>query len=269
MALILGRININNVEVLEVDGDPSAGAGTAAPIASLAVHDSGTIGRLYFKQGGADTAWTLVDMQEGDDWNLDGNTLTGAAFNTPNEFFGSVNDFDLVFQRNNQEKMRVVNEGLLIGLNASIGGRLQVGTDLGSILASWTTRSGVVGGANVVRVVRQYKVQTADAIETVLASIAVPANTRAQIKMFAGGNQHGGTAGSNNDGADYERTLSATSDGTNAVINKYSTDFTAEDVRAFNIIPEVNGTSIDFKVKGDADRDLAWSGHAEILLMSN
>ena len=266
MSEIIGRINVNDFEIMQVDADPAAAAGTPAPVGSMAVHDSGVIGRLYFKQGLADVAWTLVDMQEGDDWNLDGNALSGAGPTTPNEFYGSTNDYDLIFKRNNQEKARIVDAGLLIGLSASIGGRLQVGTDLASILASYTTRSGGVGGADVIRIVRQFKVQTVDATETVLASIAIVDNQRAQIKFYAGCNQHGGIAGAVGDGADYIRTVSAKALAGAATIQKYSTDFTSEDVKDFKLVSVVNVANIDFKVTGEVDRDLAWSGHAEISL---
>lgn len=56
MAGILGRITINDVEHLEVDGDPSAGAGTAAPLSTVAAYG----GFNWIKNGTGDTDWDKV-----------------------------------------------------------------------------------------------------------------------------------------------------------------------------------------------------------------
>jgi hypothetical protein len=125
MATITGLITVNGKEVLEVDAGPSAGGGTPASIGSLAMFNNGALGTAYLKSGAADTAWSKLDASD-NDWALDGNALTGAAFNTPDQFFGSTNDYDVVHIRNNTELMRLVSQGLLIGLNANAGGRLQV-----------------------------------------------------------------------------------------------------------------------------------------------
>jgi len=47
----------NSVRLLEVTADPSAGAGIAAPIGSIASRDNGGVGELWQKQGAADVAW--------------------------------------------------------------------------------------------------------------------------------------------------------------------------------------------------------------------
>ena len=58
MANILGLLTVNNKEVLEVDAIPSAGAGTPAPVGSIAFFETGSnVGELYLKVGIADTAW--------------------------------------------------------------------------------------------------------------------------------------------------------------------------------------------------------------------
>ena len=60
MALIEGQITINEVDVLEVDSNPGAGAGTPAPVGSLAIEQDeiNSEGRLYQKTGPLDTDWS-------------------------------------------------------------------------------------------------------------------------------------------------------------------------------------------------------------------
>ena len=60
MANIIGRITVNEKDILEVDSDPSAGGGTAAPIGSEALLNNGGVGQMYLKIGAADTAWDAV-----------------------------------------------------------------------------------------------------------------------------------------------------------------------------------------------------------------
>jgi hypothetical protein len=58
---IIGLITVNNKEVLEVSGVPSASPGIPAPIGSIAMYDNGSgVGEEYIKIGAADTAWDRV-----------------------------------------------------------------------------------------------------------------------------------------------------------------------------------------------------------------
>jgi len=272
MSLILGRITVNNKEILEVDGDPALVAGTKAPLGSLALHDTGVIGRMYLKNGVADTAWTQVDTVEGDDWNLDGNDLTGLTFDAPDQFFGSNNNYDVSFRRNSIEIMRMISEGLLIGASSSIGGRLQISQALTEILMNQQSPAGAVGGANVIRISRQFKVQTVDDTITPLVDLAIPEDYRMQVKAYIGCNQHGGVVGDTADGADYERTDSVKRlTGASATIEKWQSDFTSEDVGGFKIDSQINGVSENFEitVQGATDRNLAWSAHVEYSLFSD
>jgi hypothetical protein len=67
MANITGLITVNNKQILEVDSDPSAILGVAAPIGSLALFDSGSSGVLYVKSGSADTAWSIISTVTAED----------------------------------------------------------------------------------------------------------------------------------------------------------------------------------------------------------
>ena len=58
MANILGRKTWDATQILEVDADPAAGVGTAAPIGSLALSEDGT--GPYVKTGATDVDWTAV-----------------------------------------------------------------------------------------------------------------------------------------------------------------------------------------------------------------
>ena len=60
MATINGRQTLNNgVQIIQVDGDPSAGGGTPAAIGSIALVD--TDGSFWTKTSGPDTGWELLD----------------------------------------------------------------------------------------------------------------------------------------------------------------------------------------------------------------
>lgn len=60
MANILGRQTVNEKEVIEVDADPSAVAGTVSPAGSLAMWNDAGVGKEFIKVGAADTAWDRV-----------------------------------------------------------------------------------------------------------------------------------------------------------------------------------------------------------------
>jgi hypothetical protein len=65
MANVTGQLTLNQLSVLEVDADPSAGGGTPAPIGSFAYFNNGTIGVSYVKVGSSNTAWNAVSSQSG------------------------------------------------------------------------------------------------------------------------------------------------------------------------------------------------------------
>lgn len=270
---IIGRITVNSKLVLEVDSIPSVAPGIPAPLGSMAMNDSGVIGRLYVKIGVADTAWDQVDTSIGDDWNLDGNVLTGGAL-APNEFFGSTSDHDVVYKRNDAEVCRLINDGLLIGLATAIPSfstaKLQLATTANGDILRAESGPNNGSGARVIRVSRQYKIQTTDAVEIALASLTIPDTSRVQAVCHIGGRQHGGAGGSVGDGADYIRTFSAKRDGGNAILNGKQTDFTEEDSGTFNADVATDGANaIEIKVTGGATRNMAWSCHMEYMVFTD
>lgn len=62
MANIENTITVGEVDILEVDQDPSLGAGTSSPVGSLAIvqNETDEKGTLYQKTGPLDTDWTLI-----------------------------------------------------------------------------------------------------------------------------------------------------------------------------------------------------------------
>lgn len=271
MANIIGLITVNQKDILEVDADPSAGAGTPAARGSMAMYDSGAVGSVFIKTGTADTAWQQIDVPENYDWTLYGNILTGATFDVPDQFMGSTNNYDVIFRQNNVERMRVVAQGLLIGLNASIGGRLQLGVaSLGDEIFKQSSPNGG-SGAIVSHVTRQYKVQTTDATLTSLATLAIPTDSVMYAKMTVVSRQHSGSGGSAGDGAAYVREVHARNVGGVCTIRKLQTSFTGEDAGAFDVAIDIVplSTNIRYRVQGDANRNMAWSAHTEIMIATN
>lgn len=269
MANVTGLITVNGKQVLEVDADPGAAAGTAAPLGSMAMYDSGSVGSVYIKTSAADTGWQRIDVPEGQDWQIDGNPLSGSGPTAPDQFFGSTNDFDVAFRRNNTELMRIATAGILVGLNASLGGRLQVGVGaLGDEILKQISPNGGAG-SQVIHVTRQYKVQTTDAVATTLADVAVPADNVISIEMKIVCRQHGGTAGAAGDGAAYVRHIHARNNAGTVTIRQTATQVTSEDVNAFNVTASVNTSNVRFQVVGQTDRNIAWAGHSQLMFISN
>jgi hypothetical protein len=266
MAAIIGLITVNGKEILEVDAVPSVGLGTPAPRASMAMYDNGAAGFLYVKTGTADTAWQQVDVPEANDWELFGNTLSGGAPSTPNESFGSNNDYDVILKRNNSELARLVTGALLVGLNASLGGRLQVGVGaLGDEILKQSSPNGG-SGARVAHVTRQYKVLTTDATLTNLGLVAIPNNTVIYSKMTILTRQTGGVSGAAGDGAAYVRETHGRNVAGVCTIRKLQTSFTSEDAGTFDVAVDISTTNIRYRVQGDTDRNMSWIGHAEIMI---
>ena len=260
---VIGLITVNGKEILEVDAVPSSGGGIASPKGSIAMYDTGTVGEVYIKSGAADTAWSLIEIPDNSDWNLAGNTLTGA------EFLGSLNDQDVYFKRNNIEQMRIVSGAILMGLNASLGGRLQVaGAALGDELLKQISPNGG-SGSQVIKVSRQYKVQTTDATLTTLFDYAVPTDSVIYLKTEVAARQHGGVGGAVGDGAAYVRDTHARNNAGTVTIRKNQTSFTSEDLNAFDLIMSVSTTNVRAQVQGAVDRNMAWFAHTEALIAVN
>lgn len=96
MANIIGRLTNNEVEVLQVDAAPGAGAGTSAPIGAVASFSNGTTGTFYLKTGALDTAWDQFNTAA-----VAGGVLTGVAGRLP-VYYQSGNQVDDEYAQNGQ-----------------------------------------------------------------------------------------------------------------------------------------------------------------------
>lgn len=262
MANVTGLITVNSKEILEVDADPSAGAGTPASIASLAMYDNGAAGFLYIKTGAADTAWTLVDSSA-NDWSLAGNTLTGGGPTTPNEYFGSNNDYDVRFLRNSIEQMRLVNGALLVGLSATIGGRLQIGQTVAN--TDMMAEVFNAGANQILKVSRMNRLTTVGAA-TATNSIAIPNDYNALVTSSACVRQTGGATGAAGDGASYIRTLHARNIAGAVTVFQQQSDYTYEVNGGLNYSGAASGANVDFTASGVANRNLTWGIYTELLI---
>jgi hypothetical protein len=258
------RLTVNDLEILEVDSDPTTGGGLTAKQGAVGVfRNEGGTATAWLKTGPADVDWKKIDVSD-NDWSLAGNALAGA------EVFGSTNNQDVNFVRNNQAIMSLVNNGVLIGIASAYGGKLDIGASaLGDILQVLSSPNGGAG-AKVVKISRQYKVQTTDNADTPLATLAIPDDSRLQIEAWIGANQHGGTAGSVGDGADYRRIGSFKRVGGGATaLNGRTTPFTEEDDNFFRARLLPTGNNVEISVRGNTDKNLAWSAHVEYMIFQN
>lgn len=92
MAQILDIVTVGEKTIYNVDQDPSAGAGTAAEIGSVAILESGSsVGEAYLKVGAADTAWDKFSTVTSNDNVKQGNFRRLAIYDTDANGF-SVDD---------------------------------------------------------------------------------------------------------------------------------------------------------------------------------
>ncbi len=88
----------------------------------------GAAGYTFVNDGAGNLSWQPA--ASGLFWTTTGNVLTGATPQTPAQYFGSVNNYDVVFYSNNTEKMRIGAAGHLLPA---------ANQDLGSIASPWRT----------------------------------------------------------------------------------------------------------------------------------
>jgi hypothetical protein len=166
--------------------------------------------------------------------------------------------------------MRLVSQGLLIGLNANAGGRLQVqASALGEQILRQQSPSGDAS-APVIKVSVQRKVQTVDDTLTTIADIAVPLNSYMKLNFNLVARQHGGVAGTIGEGAAYERDVAARNIGGVVTVQREQTSFTHRDDNGFLLSSAgISGTNVRYQISGETDKDLAWYAHYEFMIALN
>lgn len=257
---VIGLITVNGKEILEVDADPTTGGGIAAPTGSIAMWDNAGVGVVYFKFGAGNTDWSQFDITPS--WDLTGNTLTGATADAPDQFIGSLNDYDVRFLRNNVEQMRIQNAAILMGLAASQGGRLQVYNTEGADLFKELTDHAVSG--LVSHVTRMYSYQSVASGQASMGTISVPTDASIIMSVKVIARQTAGT-GVNNSFA-YIRDIMAKNVTGSTTVQKQQSSFTAEDSRAFNFSIDASGTDLLLNVNPNVTDDVIWNAHVSFML---
>jgi hypothetical protein len=168
------QITVGGKRVYELDADPSLGAGLVAPVGSFGMWNDAGVGRHYKKVGAGDTAWEeIVSAGALNFWEESGNDLTGAGPTTPDQVFGSNNDYDIIMQRNAAEIMRL--EAAQVSYQVPV---VLSGDPVADLQA--TTKQYVDAGLALVNASKKYrpwtKVFTADAapVEGAALSASLP-----------------------------------------------------------------------------------------------
>ncbi len=105
---------LDNKEFRTISVDPSAGAGVAAEIGSIAVRNNSGLGEGWFKVGAGNTAWSNF-LTGSTGWGVTGNGGTTVGTN----FLGTTDDEDLVFKTNSTEVVRVTSGSNSVGIQTS------------------------------------------------------------------------------------------------------------------------------------------------------
>lgn len=107
----------------------------------------------------------------------------------------------------------------------------------------------------------QGSVSTTDATLTTLKSLSIPTDSVVMIQAEIKGRKTGGAgSGAIGDGAAYVRTIAVKNVGGTVTVIKSQSDFTAEDINAFNCKFIVSGTSVNIQVQGSANNNVDWRG---------
>lgn len=241
--------------ILSLTVDPSAGAGIAASIGSLAMVDIAGVASIFQKIGALDTDWQQT-AQTGTGWLTSGNTLTGATPATPNEFFGSDNNFDIVFKRNTVEQMRLVSGSLFVGGTASIAANpakletfIATNAPLGretntAATAVNTTRLG--GAATVGGATSNVQFNFTETLNHIL-------------RVFIAVRQTGGGTGAAGDGASFEKIVTLQIIAGVATILDQANIYTYQVDAGITATITAVGSGIQIACHGVIGRSLKWS----------
>lgn len=288
MANVLHLQNVGTIQILEIDANPTLAAttlpnGDSVPPGSIAFADIGGVGKGYIKTAlTPDTAWAELD-QNNADWNLIGNALTGSTPQTPNENFGSSNDFDVKLVRNNAEVLRLATEGALISkgnyaeyatLPAAYRAQFMnlLATNGGNIEADQYNNGGaggrpirhVTGGAG--------SLTTAGATGT-LNLPNIPTQTDSVMHIFARiiGRQTGGTGGTVGNVFTYTIIATIRNVGGTVTIRQQTAAQTSEDDAGatYDALMSVSGTAVRATITQPSNRVVKWFGHFECFQVTN
>jgi hypothetical protein len=107
-------------------------------------------------------------------------------------------------------------------------------------------------------------VNTTTATPTVLVTYNIPTNSVVLLTATIMARRTGGTSGTNGDCAAYKRTAKFKNVGGTVTMLGLSTDYTHEDVAAYNATLDVSGTTARIMVTGVATTNITWTSNAII-----
>lgn len=156
----------------------------------------------------------------------------------------------------------------LIGLSSPpAAGQLYIGKTDGTLaLATLTAGTGIQivsadGSITVVNTNSPVKATatTTDATETLLASVATTTDSVEIIKALIVARRTGGSAGSSDDCATYERTVRVKNVAGTVTIFDPQSDYTSEDQIGWSVPIVVNGTHVEFHGIGAVNNNVSWA----------
>lgn len=114
-------------------------------------------------------------------------------------------------------------------------------------------------------------VNTTNATQTTLATVAISANYTYQIDAWVVARRTGGTSGTADDGASYHRRASyTTKSGTVTLMGSVQTIGTdAEDQAGWDVTLDVSTTNVRVRVTGAANNNVTWSGDIVVRRVSS
>ncbi len=194
-------------------------------------------------------------------WRQFGNFLTGGSPSTPAQKFGTLNDFDLIFERNGIEVGRFNANGLLIGptLSGNEPARIQIsGTLSGTRLFKYF----VVPGTPVFNTMRLVRAETNGAVLTSVNLTTVPDEVHT-MRYVVTAKQIAGSAGAVGDMVSIIKTASFSNVG--GVMTKLfeQTDYSYKVDAGFDFALTIAGNDIVLNFQGVANRDMIWGAKQE------
>lgn len=199
-------------------------------------------------------------------WKLLGSFLSGGTSSTPDQKFGTLNDYDLVFIRNNVDEGRFNADGLLIGGTSSgnIPAKLQV---FGSVSGSRLAKYVILAATPVLSTLRLSRTTTVGAaLSTIVAGSATDFNFTTRFTVTA--RQTGGGVGTVGDMCSFIKTVSMSNVG--GVLTKLNeqSDYTYKIDPGFDFTVGTAGGNFSLGFQGVAGRNMSWALKTEDMFMS-
>ncbi len=194
-------------------------------------------------------------------WRQFGNFLTGGSPSTPDQKFGTLNDFDLIFIRNAIEAGRFNTNGLLIGPTSSgnAAARIQIS---GTLSGTRIFKYFVVPATPVLNAMRLVRAETNGAVLTSVNLTTVPDQVHT-MRFVVTAKQVAGSTGAVGDMASIIKTASFSNVG--GVMTKLfeQTDYSYKVDAGLDFTLTIAGNDVVLNFQGVANRDMIWGAREE------